>query len=133
MIDALAHFPHQRRTLVFTGCDPRGDDDVVAMGALIGAGFDRVILYEDRGNRGRADGELNALLRRGLGDSKRVSKVIDIADEMAAVEFALQQLRPGDLVVLGVASIGQATALVQAAFGARGAKEGVRGAELEVS
>ncbi len=64
MIEAVEHFPHKRRTVVFAGCNRR-DSDVVRQGEILGAGFDRVVLYRDQGNRDRKDGELNALLRRG--------------------------------------------------------------------
>jgi cyanophycin synthetase len=112
LVEALAHFPHRRRTFVSTGCNRR-DCDIVSMGEIVGNGFDRVILYEDRGNNDRADGELNMLLRRGLAGGKRVAETVEARDEAAALEMALQQLLPGDLVVIGVESIAAALASVR--------------------
>jgi cyanophycin synthetase len=113
LVEALDAFPHRRRSLVFSACDRR-DVDVVAMGAILGNGFDRIYLYEDRGHPERRDGELNALLRRGLASGQRVADIRDIPEEMPAIETALADLRPGDLLVLGVESIEQALARVQA-------------------
>ncbi|HEU0116573.1 MAG TPA: Mur ligase family protein, partial [Thermomicrobiales bacterium] len=70
LVDSLAGFPHRRRVLVFTPSNRR-DADVLAMGRIIGDGFDRVFLYLDEGNSDRADGELSALLRRGIAAGKR--------------------------------------------------------------
>jgi cyanophycin synthetase len=113
LVESLDAFPHRRRALVFTACNRR-DPDVLAMGQLIGNGFDRVLLYADRGNSDRADGELNALLRRGIAAGKRATHTEEIAGEMPAIEAALTSLQPGDLLVLGVESIEEALTFVQA-------------------
>jgi cyanophycin synthetase len=112
LVASLDHFPQPRRTLVFSGCDRR-DVDLQEMGELAGNGFDRVILYADRGHNGRADGELNTVLRRGLSAGHRVAEVIDTNDEREALVRALEYLAPGELVVLGVESIEESLAFVQ--------------------
>jgi cyanophycin synthetase len=117
LIAALEAFGPRRRTLVFTGSNRR-DAEVVSMGALAGQAFDRVILYADWGNRDRADGELNALLRRGLAEGRRVRETVEVPSELAAIERALAERGADDLVVLGVEAIEQALAFVQARLGA---------------
>jgi cyanophycin synthetase len=112
LIDALDQFPHRRRTLVFTGGNRR-DTDVVRMGEIVGGGFDRVIICEDRGNNDRADGELAVLFRRGLATGGRVAETLAAADEPDAIARALRDAGAGDLVVLGVESIDDALALVR--------------------
>jgi cyanophycin synthetase len=112
LVDALGQFPHRRRTLVFTGCNRR-DADVVRMGTIVGGGFDRVILCEDRGNNDRADGELGALFRRGLAAGGRVAETVAADDERGAIARALRDAGPGDVVVLGVECIEDALALVR--------------------
>ena len=112
LVEALAGFPHRRRSLVFTACNRR-DVDVLEMGSIVGNGFDRVILYEDRGNNDRANGELNALLRQGLAAGKRMGRTIEAADERAAILAALASLEPGDLVVLGVEAIEESLAFTR--------------------
>jgi cyanophycin synthetase len=112
LIEALACFPSGRRTAVYTGCNRR-DAEVVAMGEMLGHGFDAVILYPDRGHSGRADGTLNALLRQGLSAGRRVRQVVEAEGELAAVRQALESRRPGDLIVLGIESIEEVLALLR--------------------
>jgi cyanophycin synthetase len=113
LVEALGQFPHERRTLVFSACNRR-DADVVEMGALAGDGFDRVILYRDRGNNDRSDGELNDLLRRGLAGGRRLRETAEVDGERAAIDAALGAVRPGDLVVVGVEAIEESLAFTQA-------------------
>jgi cyanophycin synthetase len=118
LVDALDQFPHSRRRLVFSGCNRR-DEDIVRMGEVVGHGFDRVLLYADRDNLNRADGEVNALLRRGLAAGRRVVETREVDGELLAVETALAELGPGDLLVLGVESVGEALELVQCRLGGK--------------
>jgi cyanophycin synthetase len=112
LVAALDPFPQPRRTVVFTGCNRR-DDEVLGMGETLGNGFDRVILYPDQGHSGRADGELNTLLRRGLSRGKRVKEIVETTSEIAAIEQALKEQSPGQLLVLGVESIKESLTLVR--------------------
>jgi cyanophycin synthetase len=120
LVESLAAFPHRRRSLVFTACNRR-DEDVLAMGRIIGDGFDRVLLYEDRGNRDRADCELNALLRRGIAAGRRVADTTEMPGERPAIEAALADLRSGDLLVIGVESIEETLAFLASHPATRGA------------
>ena len=111
LVASLPAFPHRRRSLVFTPSNRR-DEDVTAMGRIIGDGFDRVLLYRDEGNNDRADGELNTLLRRGIAAGERHPDVTETRGELAAIEAAMADLQPGDLLVLGVEAIEEALAFV---------------------
>jgi cyanophycin synthetase len=121
LVDALEPFPHRRRALTFSAGNRR-DVDVIRMGEVAGNGFDRVILYADRGHSGRADGELNALFRRGLGAGKRVGETVETPSEFEAIEEALRGLGPDDLVVLGVEALEEALAFLPARLGAAAAR-----------
>lgn len=112
LVTALQNYRHERRTLVFSGCNRR-DVDVIEMGQIAGNGFDRVILYADWGNRDRADGDLTALLRQGLAAGRRVQQIEEARDEQTAIRAALDDLRPGDLTVLGLEGIEEALALIE--------------------
>jgi cyanophycin synthetase len=113
LVEAVGQLPHRRRSLVFTACNRR-DADVVEMGSIVGDGFDRVILYEDRGNNERANGELNALFRQGLAAGRRVKGTVETASEREAIAAALGRLEEGDLVVLGVEAIEESLAYTRA-------------------
>jgi cyanophycin synthetase len=111
VVESLAGFAHRRRCLVFTPSNRR-DADVLAMGRSIGDGFDRVLLYRDEGHSDRADGELGALLRRGIAGGRRHPEIIETGGEQAAIEKALTELRNEDLLIIGVDSIEESLAFV---------------------
>jgi cyanophycin synthetase len=119
LVAALDGFPQARRTAVFAGCNRRAAD-LVEMGETLGHGFDRVVLYEDRGNNGVADGELNSHLRRGLAAGRRVQEVVEFADEPTAIRAAVGSLGPSELVVVGVESIEDALACIRSCLGKQG-------------
>lgn len=107
LVDSLFAFPHQRRCLVFAPPSDRRDTDLLEMGRAIGDNFDRVMLYRS------ADG-LTALLRAGIDAGQRRPEILANRDELAAIGGALAALLPGDLLVVGVDSIDEALAFVQA-------------------
>ncbi len=111
--EAIAGFPHERRAIVFTAAGDRRDHDIARQGSLVGDLFDHVTLYEDACNRGRADGEVIALLREGLGRGVRVSETLETRGELKAIEHALRALKPGDLLVIQVDQVEHALTHVQ--------------------
>jgi cyanophycin synthetase len=113
LIAALDAFPARRCRIVFSPGNRR-DEDVLEMGQMLGDRFDEVLLYSDRGNNDRADGELTALLRRGLANGARAPAVHEAAEEREAIAVAFRDLRPGDLLVIGVEAIEQAVGWVRA-------------------
>jgi cyanophycin synthetase len=58
--------PGKRRSVVISGAGDRRDEDIREQTQILGKAFDDVILYQDACQRGRADGEVLALLRQGL-------------------------------------------------------------------
>jgi len=98
---ALERFPSERRMLVFGAGVQRRDEDLIDQGKVIGATFDRVFLCEDHSiKRDLPETEARALLKKGLYEGRRVTKIIDEGARRAAVEAALSQLAAGDLLVL---------------------------------
>ena len=114
LADSLAAFPHRRGCLVFAPPSDRRDADVLAMGRTIGDNFDRVILY-----RNEPEALATDLLRRGIASGGRHPDISATHGELEAIESALADLRPGDLLVIGVDSIAEALALVQARLAGR--------------
>lgn len=98
---ALDRFPAERRMIVYGAGAQRRDEDMVKQGKVLGAMFDRVFLCEDRSvKRALPDAEARALLKQGLYEGRRVTKIIDEGTRRSAIETALGQLVPGDLLVL---------------------------------
>jgi cyanophycin synthetase len=89
--------------LVGTAGDRR-DADIVELGATAAEFFDVIVIREDRNRRGRASGEVAALVDEGIrnADASRAREVITILDEVEALEHALSIANPGDvLAVMG--------------------------------
>ena len=100
LIEAIKPFPAQRRRIVFSAAGDRRDEDVIRQMELIGDAFDSVVLHETSDRRGRPEGEIFSLLRRGLVTGARISETIEACDEADAVRIALEELRDGDLLVI---------------------------------
>jgi cyanophycin synthetase len=100
MLQALETFPQRRRVCVYSTAGDRRDSDIIRQGEILGGAFDRVILYEDHYTRGRANGEIIALFRKGLASGTRVTEIEEIYGAVAAVEAALRSAQPGELLLV---------------------------------
>ncbi|MGT2505626.1 cyanophycin synthetase [Cupriavidus basilensis] len=101
LVAALERFPSDRRVVVYGAGVQRRDEDMVKQGKVLGAAFDRVFLCEDRSvNSALPDAEARALLKQGLYEGRRVTKIIDEGTRRQAIEAALAQVVAGDLLVL---------------------------------
>ncbi|HET6880860.1 MAG TPA: cyanophycin synthetase, partial [Pirellulales bacterium] len=100
LVDVVEQFPHTQRSIVYTAAGDRRDCDLVEQGELLAKTFDRVILYEDHYRRGRAEGEIISLFRRGMAGGTRAREVLEIQGAVPAVEKALQMAQPGELLVV---------------------------------
>jgi cyanophycin synthetase len=67
--------PARRRSVVISGAGDRRDEDIRQQTEILGDAFDDVILYQDACQRGRADGEVIALLRDGLAMPRRTRQI----------------------------------------------------------
>lgn len=113
LVGAIHQFPHERAVAVFSAAGDRRDEDIVRQGELIGEAFDKVILFEDQCNRGRADGEVVRLLRQGVESTGRGREIREIRGERNAIELAMNDLRPGDLIHIQVDDLDHSPAFVQ--------------------
>ena len=110
LVQAVETMPARRRMVVISGAGDRRDEDIRQQTRILGAAFDEVLLYQDQCQRGRADGEVLALLREGLVDARRVGHVEEIHGEFVAIDRALARLEPGDLCLILVDQIEEALA-----------------------
>jgi cyanophycin synthetase len=108
LVQATESMPAQRRVVVISAAGDRRDEDIRRQTEILGDAFDQVILYEDQCQRGRADGEVLALLRQGLRAARRTSKVQELNGEFLAIDTALEALRPGDLCLILIDQVEQA-------------------------
>jgi cyanophycin synthetase len=78
----------------------RRDDDVRAFGELAAEIFDRIVIREDGDRRGRAPGDIAAMLCRATtGAGMEANRVSVVLDEVESVHAAIDLAQPGDLVV----------------------------------
>ncbi|MFN3376704.1 MAG: cyanophycin synthetase [Burkholderiaceae bacterium] len=110
LVQAVDALPSKRRSVVISGAGDRRDEDLREQTVILGDAFDEVILYQDAAQRGRADGEVMALLREGLKGASRTRHVEEIRGEFIAIDRALERLSPGDLCLVLVDQVEEALA-----------------------
>ncbi len=111
--ETISQMPAKKRMVVISGAGDRRDQDIRKQTEILGQHFDHVILYEDQCQRGRADGEVVAILRQGLSDSKIVKKIEEIQGEFKAIDSAFSQIEAGDVCLVLVDQVEEALAHIQ--------------------
>jgi cyanophycin synthetase len=100
LMELVGRIDANRRLGVITAPGDRRDEDIRAVGRL-SARFDHVILKEDVDLRGRAPGEISALLREGLAqEGYDPARIELVPDELGAVRRGLELLDERDLLVV---------------------------------
>ncbi len=110
LVQAVEAMPAKRRSVVISGAGDRRDEDIVEQTRILGQSFDDVILYQDACQRGREDGEVLALLKKGLEGAPRTSYSTEIHGEFIAIDHALDRLQPGDLSLVLVDQVEESLA-----------------------
>ena len=112
LVKAIENIPAKKRMVVISGAGDRRDVDISRQSEILGDAFDEVILYEDQCQRGRADGEVLALLRSGLANANRTKRVDEIRGEFVAIDAALSRLEKGDLCLILIDQVDEALAYI---------------------
>ena len=90
-----------RRICVLSAPGDRRDEDIAEVGRIAAGHFDRYIVRRDDGLRGRGPEEVPHLLRDALLEADvPPERIVVIPDEQAAIEAALCEAQPGDLVLI---------------------------------
>jgi len=110
LVKAVEHMPAKRRVAVISGAGDRRNEDIRQQTQILGEAFDTVILYQDQCQRGRADGEVLALLQQGLEQASRATAIEEIRGEFLAIDTALARLEPGDLCLILIDEVDAALA-----------------------
>jgi cyanophycin synthetase len=113
LLEAIEQFPNARRTVVHSIAGDRRDCDIIRQGQLLGEQFDRVILYEGHYTRGRAKGEIIALMRQGLAGATRAKQIEEVQGSIPAMTLALDSATPGELLLVQVDEIDEAMEYVR--------------------
>ncbi len=100
LMELVMELPARRRIGVLAVPGDRRDEDIRAVGRLA-SGLDLAIVKEDTDLRGRAEGEIAALLVEGLRDGgMREERIEVLRSEARAVERMIAGLEEGDLAVV---------------------------------
>jgi len=110
LVNAVEGMPAKRRSVVISGAGDRRDQDIRQQTEILGRSFDDVLLYQDQCQRGRADGEVIALLRAGLAGASRTTHTEEINGEFVAIDRALDRLDEGDLCLILIDQVDAALA-----------------------
>jgi cyanophycin synthetase len=113
LVNAIDNLPAKigaKRSVVISGAGDRRDEDIRDQTRILGGAFDRVVLYQDQCQRGRADGEVLALLQAGLEGATRTRDVKEIRGEFLAIDTALAELKSGDLCLILIDQVEEALA-----------------------
>ncbi len=113
LVAGVENMPAKRRSVVISGAGDRRDQDIREQTRILGTAFDSVILYQDACQRGRADGEVLALLHQGLEGATRAHHVEDIHGEFTAIDHALEPLQAGDLCLILIDQVEEALAHIR--------------------
>jgi len=119
LVETLNHFPHERRTIVYSAEADRRNQDIVRQGEVLSRSFDRVVLCEIDDAECRKQGEVMSLLRDGMKGEVpgRVREVCEIGDWSQAVDAAWTGLGRGELLVIQSTSIPKTVRKVQTILG----------------
>ncbi|MBM3386087.1 MAG: cyanophycin synthetase [Betaproteobacteria bacterium] len=122
LVNAVDNMPANKRVVVISGAGDRRDEDIRDQTRILGQAFDEVILYQDACQRGRADGEVLALLRQGLEGASRTRHVQDIQGEFNAIDTGLARLGAGDLCLILIDQVEEALAYINEKVRAAGSR-----------
>jgi len=110
LVPAIESIPAKKRVVVISGAGDRRDEDIIRQTEILGDVFDEIILYQDQCQRGRKEGEVLALLRKGLANAKRAKHIEEITGEFLATDTALARLQAGDLCLILIDQVDEALA-----------------------
>jgi len=114
LVSAVDNMPANKRVALISGAGDRRDEDIREQTRILGAAFDEVLLYQDACQRGRADGEVVALLQQGLQGAARTRHTESIQGEFNAIDTALARLSKGDLCLILIDQVEEALAHINA-------------------
>lgn len=101
------------RVGVIGGPGDRRDEDLILLGQLSAQIFDYIIVKEDFDKRGRAEGEVANLIIKGINQENPQAPYETILDETKALNFGLDKVKNGGLVVIFPESVTRAISIIE--------------------
>ena len=120
---AIRQLPHARRTAVYSAAGDRRDEDLIAQGRLLGATFERVVIYEDAYIRGRQPGEITRLISAGIHEAAagggRQTVIESGGNWCESAARVLESAAAGELVLLQPDTVEQTLPWLEERYGKR--------------
>ncbi len=101
-----------QRLGVVGGPGDRRDEDLILLGKIAAGVFDRILVKEDDDKRGRDRGEAADLIIDGILSENDQADYQAILDETEAIEYGLDKVEKGGLVVIFPESVTRAISLI---------------------
>jgi cyanophycin synthetase len=98
--DYLAATPASYKTGIIAGVGDRRDEDIRELGVIAAGMFDRIIIRQDRNNRGRSSEEIIGLLMEGIRSKSNDIPCEIIPRESEAIDHAARTARKGELLTI---------------------------------
>ncbi|HEX8474612.1 MAG TPA: cyanophycin synthetase [Pyrinomonadaceae bacterium] len=108
----IAKFPNKTKTGVIGGTGDRRDDDLLLYGRIAAQMFTDIIVREDDDLRGRAPGETKRLVIEGIRQVNPDLPVKEFRDGPQAIDYALNNARRGELLVILADNVSRSIELV---------------------
>jgi len=97
--DYLDNYNFKRKIGIVAGIGDRRDEDTIELARIAATMFDHIIIRQEHSLRGRTEGEINALMVKGI-ESANTKTTYDLVPlEANAIVHAFTILKPGDLLV----------------------------------
>lgn len=101
VLEGIKALKHNRLIGIIGVPGDRLDSNVLQVGNISGSYFDYIYIKEDIDKRGRRNGEIANLLEKGVINSGFNNKNIEIIiDEVEALEKAIDNSKPGDIIII---------------------------------
>ncbi|ACA56204.1 cyanophycin synthetase [Clostridium botulinum] len=101
VLESIKKINHKRIIGVVGVPGDRTNSSTLKVGNICGENFDYIYIKEDKDKRGRMDGEIADLLKKGVLETGfKNSKLNIILDEEEALKKAIEFSNPGDLVIM---------------------------------
>ncbi|MGB7395782.1 MAG: cyanophycin synthetase [Pricia sp.] len=98
---------------IIAGIGDRRKEDNEKMGSVAAEMFDEIIIRQDKHLRGKTEEELIQMLRDGIKAKNPDKKITAIPSEKEAIHYAINNARPGTLIVLCSDVVSDALELVE--------------------
>lgn len=85
---------------IISGVGDRRDEDIMLLGELAGSMFDEIIIRQDRNLRGRDEGEIIALMVKGIQKSSPGKEPLIIPKESDAIDHAIGNAKEGSFITI---------------------------------